>query len=914
MLCKLLFIFAYSVTTSRTRHILKRSISTVACLAVSAFLLARPIDQVVLTSGWKFHTGDDLEWKSPSYDDGDWENVLPFGYWDYLHDHDHDGYAWYRIRFYLPSGMKKGLSGMDSLYVYLGRIDDNDETYLNGRVIGQNTRNVTPATAGEFANIQFMYDQYRTYSLPVSSDIIKWDTINTLAVRVYDIWLTGGLYTLRPRVYVKRCWEGKLEVVRKSEPPALLRLGEQAGVSFLIRNRHPDLELNALFITDILTGEAEQPEFTNMRELQIPPGEDAEVEFSFPVLVEDYKHVYYKIIEKTTNLSFGQKSFYGLPGKDIRLLDKPVTPVVGDKVPAPYQPIISRGMHIGGYLGSKMDLNTEKGLAVFPEQFVEPYFTGEEPRWPVGEVAKALHGGTKMLLYGENQILFEVIQAVNLIWIDKQAEDGYIGTYKPVNRWMEWDVWDHKYVMLGLLQFYSITGYKPALKAAGKIGDLMCETFGYGEGQLDLMANGPHQGMASGSILEPMVYLYKYTGKEKYLDFSRYISTAFEQENGPRIVSELTNGSGTVLKVGTAKGYEMMSCLIGLIQLYKVTGEGKLLQAAINAWDDIAGNRLYITGTATESEHFQETGQLNAGKEDSMGEGCVTAHWMYLSKELFKLTGEQKYLDEIDKSLYNHLLAAQHPVSGNIVYYTPLQGDKYYLPFDLNIGPPPCCHFSVKRCISEIPEFSFYEYGDEIGINLYNPASFETKVPEANGLVDVRIEIKSDFPQGNQAEISVEPGHSTSFTLSLRVPAWAAGFSARAGQDSYMGKPGAYLKIKRKWNEGDRISITMDFPVRVLEGGQSYPGHHAIKYGPQVLAVDSHVNRMTSLDSVIFDPTVEADIRTFPAKMPDGWVGRQSYISNSVRTRDGKEVILVPFSDASQTGGEMIVWIKDREK
>lgn len=434
MLCKLLINLADSVPNLITSRILKRSISTVACLAASAFLLAQPIDQVVLTAGWKFHTGDDQDWKSPSYNEGEWVSVLPFEYWDYLHDHDYDGYAWYRIRFYLPSEMKTGLTRNDSLYVYLGRIDDNDETYLNGTVIGQNTKNVIPATASEFANIQFMYDQYRTYRLPISSDIIKWDTINTLAVRVYDIWLTGGLYTPRPRVYVNRCWENKLEVVRISEPPSLLRLGEQASISFLVRNRHPDLELNALFITDIFTGEAEQPEFTNIRDLLIQPGEEAEINFSFPVLVEDYKHVSYKIIEKTTNFSFGHKVFFGLPGKDIRLLDKPVTPVVRDKVPAPYQPLPPRGMHIGGYLGSRMDLNTEKGLAVFPEQFVEPYFTGEEPRWPVGEMAKALHGGTKMLLYEENQKLFEVIQAINLIWIDKQAEDGYIRTYKPESR------------------------------------------------------------------------------------------------------------------------------------------------------------------------------------------------------------------------------------------------------------------------------------------------------------------------------------------------------------------------------------------------------------------------------------------------------------------------------------------------
>lgn len=93
---------------------LKRTIITVVCPVLAAMLHAQNIDQVALTSGWKFHTGDDPEWKSPSYDDEQWVTVLPFEYWDYLHDHDHDGYAWYRIRFYLPSEMKDGLPGIDS--------------------------------------------------------------------------------------------------------------------------------------------------------------------------------------------------------------------------------------------------------------------------------------------------------------------------------------------------------------------------------------------------------------------------------------------------------------------------------------------------------------------------------------------------------------------------------------------------------------------------------------------------------------------------------------------------------------------------------------------------------------------------------------------------------------------------------
>lgn len=907
------FLFAYfCITKLPIPHYIMKKILIISLICSCLFNLnySQSINHINLGAGWKFHIGDSLIWKSPDYDDSEWIEVLPFSYWDYLHDYDYDGYAWYRLTFFMPSSMKEGLSENDSIYFHLGRIDDNDETFLNGNIIGRNAENVTPGIEEEFANIQLKYNLTRKYQLPVKSNMIKWDTVNTLAIRVYDIWLTAGLYAPNPLIYNKYSWEGNIAVHEKTGHPLLLTLGEYADVSFIAENKDPFRKLNATFITDIFAGKYNQPVFTQKKDITVDPGKSNEVTTTFPNLVEDYYHVSYKIIENTSNYSFSEKEFLGLKKEDIHVLDQSLEPIVKDKVKPEYLPLHQGHTHINGFLGNRLDVNMEKGLCLFPEQFVEPYFTGKEPLWPVGEIGKTVHGGTKMLLYEENKKLLEVMQSIVQVWVARQQSDGYLGTYKPENRWTTWDVWDHKYVMQGLIQFYSITGYKPALQAAKKIGNLMIETFGKEEGKMDIIANGPHAGMASGSILEPMVYLYKYTGEKKYLDFCQYIVDAFEQENGPQIVTELTQRSGTVYKVGNGKGYEMLSCIIGLVQMYKVTGHEELLDAAKTAWEDIAKNRLYITGTATEFEHFQEKEQLNAGREHHMGEGCVTSHWMYLSKELFKLTGEQKYIDEIDKSLYNHLLAAQHPENGLIVYYTPLQDAKWYMPFDLNVGPPPCCHLSVKRCISEIPEFSFYQNENELGINLYNPANLEISINNKGKEIPVKITINSEFPYEGDAELDLSLEKSTTFTLALRVPDWCENFTAHVGEETLAGEPGKYLNISRKWEKSDLVKVFMDFPIRILEGGRSYPEHYAIKYGPQVLAVDGDVNNLDDMEVIFFDTSVEPTLELYEGEMPEGWVGKQSFVSNALKTKDGKDVVLVPFSDASQTGGDVRVWIK----
>ena len=95
--------------------------------------------------------------------------------------------------------------------------------------------------------------------------------------------------------------------------------------------------------------------------------------------------------------------------------------------------------------------------------------------------------------------------------IATQKDDGYLGTYTDDKRWTSWDVWVHKYDMLGLLAYYRVTGDKSALTAAEKVGDLLVDTFGVGK--RDIIQSGEHVGMAATSVLEPMVYLYHWTGR-----------------------------------------------------------------------------------------------------------------------------------------------------------------------------------------------------------------------------------------------------------------------------------------------------------------------------------------------------------------------------------------------------------------
>ncbi|MFA6456317.1 MAG: beta-L-arabinofuranosidase domain-containing protein, partial [Bacteroidota bacterium] len=489
--------------------------------------------------------------------------------------------------------------------------------------------------------------------------------------------------------------------------------------------------------------------------------------------------------------------------------------------------------------------------------------------------------------------------------INTQLEDGYLGTYTPGEYWTSWDVWSHKYNLYGLLGYYSATGYLPALNASKRIGDLLCRTFGDQPGQQDIILAGEHIGMAATSVLDPMVELYKYTGEKKYLDFCFYIINAIEQRHGPKIISTLME-SGKVNAVANGKAYEMLSNLVGLVNLYRVTGDEHFFKPAVRAWEDIVTNRLYITGTTSSWEHFQADSVLPASDKDHIGEGCVTVTWIQLNRMLLEVTGELRYAEQIEKSLYNHLLAAENPQNGCVSYYTPLMDQK---PFISSIS---CCTSSVPRGIAMIPYFPFGNRNGIPTLMLYEPGSYNDVVTTQNKKsVTVSISVKGSFPEQGAMIVTVDPVRTSTFSLALRVPTWCSEFTALVGGKVFKGIPGEYLTINRAWRKKEKINVRFDLPVQTLSGGKSYPGRIAFQRGPQVLAYDGALNSVQLPDSTIQAINIQTpEFNYVPNLLAKEWIGTQSYIIPLPENNTAKSsLVLVPFADASQSGGIVRVWL-----
>lgn len=838
----------------------------------------------------RFSFGDDMAWASPAFNDAAWARQ-PLGK-GFTKD---SSYCWYRIKVIIPSALRS-VNGK-GLKLNLGKIDDADQTFFNGKQIGA-MGSFPPAYTTQ-------WDKPRVYIIPANE--IKWDKENLVAVRVYN--LTGGMgmwaadpyYTIEPVGWMD-------EVTVKQEFRNDGVHGFVAVFSFTNKTNSP---FNGTVTYQVNNKDKSKILFTETKRVQLKGEVGNETVVTSTAFKPGNEHVYkvgYQVNDDASELFLKKEQLYIAAGNlSIPVLPE-AKPLVQNKVSNNFTSVPFQNQQYNGYLGTRFRQNLEQRLLKVDEAgLLGSYLNrpGIHP-WQGEHVGKYLEAACNVWKLTHDTALKKQMDRMMFTLINTQLEDGYLGTYTVSQYWTSWDVWSHKYNLHGLLAYYAATGYKPALAACKKMGDLLCRTFGNNAGQRDIILAGEHVGMAATSVLGAMVDLYRYTADKKYLDFCYYITGAWEQKHGPHIISAILK-SGRVTDVGNRKAYEMLSNYVGLVKLYQLTGNVVFLEAVEAAWKDVVKNRLYITGTASEHEYFQEDGVLPAGADANMGEGCVTTTWIQLNQNLFAVTGDIKYLNQLETSVYNHLLAAEDPQTGCVSYYTPLMDKK---PFTCFIT---CCQSSVPRGIALVPDFTFGNIKNIATILFYEPASYKVKIAAANKKnINAAFIIDGNFPESGKVTITVNTNEAAIFPVALRVPEWCTGYTAHVGGKVYTAKPDEFITISKNWKPGEKINVTFDMPVQQLAGGKSYPGQVAFKRGPQVLAVDRSLNTAPAFEFItrskeniiMGEPTAAGQSNILPAN----WIGKQVYFTDILNKNE--KLYLVPFADASQTGADMKVWLQ----
>ena len=504
--------------------------------------------------------------------------------------------------------------------------------------------------------------------------------------------------------------------------------------------------------------------------------------------------------------------------------------------------------------------------------------------------------------------------------IGTQTPDGAITTYQPDSEFNDWDTWGRKYSLLGLLADYDLTGDHAVLDAARRHADYVVAHFS--PGKADIATNGNWTGMAAGSILEPMVLLYRRTGDARYLQFSESIVQAWEGPRGPDLVRKALAGV-PVFKMfpgpdptkhgymsgGYSKAYEMMSCYEGLVELYRVTGEPKHLESAQKVFANIRDTEITVIGSGSSWErwcsgHMRQTEPLPEWMET-----CVTATWIKFATQLLRLTGDPHYVDEIERSVYNPLLGSQKADGVWWCHYNPLAGVHAPAPEQCGMHMN-CCVANGPRALMLLPALALMSGEAGPVINLYEPGTATLPLPSGK---PVKIEIKSDYPRPGPVEIVVRPESKEDFTLSLRIPTWSQSAKVTVnGKRVKAVQPGTYLRLTRQWRSGDKVQVQFDFTVQLVKdpGGS---GCVTVTRGPVVFALD---RRLTAFQTNSAPGMVLADasgvIKAVEVKqgLPDG-VRMALDVPFEVA---GKRtlVLFCDYASAGQTWGkdsEFRVWL-----
>ncbi len=575
---------------------------------------------------------------------------------------------------------------------------------------------------------------------------------------------------------------------------------------------------------------------------------------------------------------------------------QPILPVA-DKVVAkkPDCFVPADRVELGGYLGRRIEANVARLKSVDLEPLLNGFRhrPGSHP-WIGEHIGKWMHASVLAWAETGDPVLKSRLDYAVAELLKTQEPDGYLGTYAPDQRFglfegADWDVWSHKYCLIGLLAYYRYTGSQAALRACVRVGDLLSSTFG--PGRRSILSAGTHMGMAATSVLEPIVLLYRATGEPRYLTFAREIVSSWDETGGPRILSGLLAGSH-VGHIANGKAYEMLSNLVGLCELARTTGEDRLLKAALRAWEDVRRNQLYITGTASYFEHFHEDHDLPDAEGSNVGETCVTVTWMQLTEQLLRMTGSPQYADELERSAYNHLAGAQRPDGAAWCYYTPLKGGKPYT------DETCCCLSSGPRGMALVPRSSFYvtnqREGPEVVVNTFETAQAQVTV----GGSTVRILQRSGFPESGSATLRIKTDSPTPFGLLIHAPPWARNLHAVSEGVGVL--KGGWLHVRaRDWTKSRSVKLAYEIGSSLIRGGPSQPDSEALTWGPFVLAYDGKRN-------VNLGPPVQFAVEGDRLQRLHGLEFRARLMGGTKRPL----ATFRPFADVGSDGSSFRVWMR----
>jgi len=456
-----------------------------------------------------------------------------------------------------------------------------------------------------------------------------------------------------------------------------------------------------------------------------------------------------------------------------------------------------------------------------------------------------------------------------------QEEDGYLTTWKtidpthspaewcpPGERW-EGLAWSHELYNAGHMfeaaaAHYLATGKTNFLDIATKNADLLVKVFG----AKDNNQVPGHQIVETG-----LIKLYLITDKKEYLDLARHFLDTRGDSTKREIWGPYNQDHKPVIEQDEAVGHAVRAAYMyaGMTDIAALYNDEAYKNAVNKIWDNVVTKKMYITGgigAKHEGEAFGENYELP--NLTAYNETCAAIANVYWNYRMFLLYGDSKYIDVLERSLYNGVISGVALNGKEFFYPNPLSCDMHYhfnrehldrqTWFDCS-----CCPTNLCRFMPSVPGYIYAQKENSLYINLFVESN--TKLEIEGNVVEVAQVTK--YPWDGDVQISVSPEKKATFDVKVRIPGWSVNKPVPGDLYSYEEnmetKPklmvngetvnysieNGYAILTRDWNTGDEILLSLPMNVRKVKANNLVVddrGRVALERGPIVYCVEEKDN------------------------------------------------------------------------
>ena len=539
---------------------------------------------------------------------------------------------------------------------------------------------------------------------------------------------------------------------------------------------------------------------------------------------------------------------------------------------------------------------------------------------------KVIEGASYALAVKYDKQLDHYLDSViNLIAL-AQEPDGYLTTcvtnkctrlsgWWGTHRWEKinsHELYNSGHLIESAVAHYRATGKKNFLNVAIKNADLVCKTFGPNEGQIHRPGGHPIIEMA-------LCKLYKVTGDKRYLEGAKYFVDETGRCTDGHAPSMYSQDHKPILQqdeiVGHAvrAGY-LYSGVADVAALLKVEGgklkvEGEKYQEALERiWQNMSSKKLFITGgigSRAQGEGFGPNYELNS--HTAYCETCAAIANVYWNYSMFLATGESKYMDVVERALYNNVLSGVSLSGDKFFYDNPLESDGEH---DRQrwFGCA-CCPGNVTRFIASVPGY-VYAYGANGAYGAYGnmPTIYVNLYAQGTAKIgNMELEQITQYPWDGKIQIKVVKGGGK-FAIKLRLPGWlkasplgnnlytyldkASNYSISVNGQQLYPELHDYITINRKWKKGDVIELNLPMDVRRIvanDNAEDLRGKVALERGPVVFCLEGSDQQ----DGTVFNKYI-LNAAAIDAHFEKDLLG-------GVVVLDGKAKLVEPSGDINDT-------------